>query len=397
MTATESPVSDQPINGGRINWRSALGDFLVAALILLAADLLLFHAGLYFPLVEPDSYTGQRQRLALHYEEFTRGAEAAKDVVFLGNSMVGQGIQERVVTAELAAAGLASRAVNLGQGGSSPRSWYYILKNEEISGETTRLVVLGISPMALATDKNQNIDLNILKASITLNDIPSLVGSLSGLETQLAAVHGLLLKSLLFRHDVRDLVLNPGARRVAWAAERQKRANWSQHGRRNSSAVDLSSARLGPDGRLVQAELSPYLLSEPRLQERIERRFHIVRRVAQRNPRPMKIDPIHRKYLARIVERMNARGTVVAFAMVPGTPLPLPTRDTAAVVEFYETLKADGYKVLLWNDAEELDRLESRKYFLDMLHLNEDGADLYSAALGRFVADYLASTERNMP
>lgn len=365
-----------------------LDAFLAAGLLLVLADVALFHRGGYFLWLEPESYSGevlkQARRLASSIETFP----GRRRIVMMGDSLTGAGIQERQLEEELAERGSRYAAINLAIGGATSRSWYLLLKNGLAPADTTEIVVLGIHGGLLrATSDNLGLDLKIVKTHLRVTDAWPLASSYQGLEKRFEVFSGVVFRGLLFRDDLRQYLEEPGRRHRELAARRS--AGEEHPARENRSKHDLLSARLGDDGRLVAGELAPFLRRRHQLRGRIERQLR--RRADFRagrgqagTRRPLDAGKV--RSLERLVEVMHARGIRVVFSTLPRSPYPLRELDASVVERLAGDLARRGADVVLWHDAELIRRLESPEFFRDSQHLNAAGAEIYTRDLARFLA-----------
>ncbi len=103
-----------------MRWLKQLGDLLLAGLLVAFADGVLFHAGVYFPLLRPESHSGE---VARHERRLGRSIEAGPGrnrIVVMGNSVSAAAIQEGQLEAGLNAAGLPFHAVNMAAPSTAP-------------------------------------------------------------------------------------------------------------------------------------------------------------------------------------------------------------------------------------------------------------------------------------
>ena len=372
-------------------WES-FRDIRWALVLWLMLDAVLFHGGLYLHFVHPFSYSGQRERFAERFDLSRQEFRKHSHVVFLGNSMIGQGVQEDVILKQFEDAGLRRRPINLAQGGSSPRAWFHMMRHSDVEIRNTSMLVLGVKQGALREGKESAADLEILKSTLRFNHLRDLEASYQDPELARQVVVGGFFRSTLFRRDLRDLLLHPWQRfqllRNDARFTKTSAAHWT---RRNTSDWDLTSVQVDADGQVQADALHPELARRPGFVEPIVERIVVLREHQRVHAPPFHISEIHRDYLNRIVRTMHHRGVPVTFAVLPRGPFPLvpEKRDLQDLLDVITPLQGEGMAVHLFFEPSLLDQLEDPAYYKDLMHLNARGADLFSARLGTFLVGKL--------
>lgn len=378
-------------SGAKSIWE-AFRDIRWAVVLWLVLDAAFFHGGLYLHLVHPFSYSGQRERFAERFDLSRQEFRKHSHVVFLGNSMIGQGVQEDVILQQFDAAGLRRRPINLAQGGSSPRAWFHMLQHSDVQISNTSMVVVGVKQGALREGKESTADLEILKSTLCLNHLRGLEASYQDPELAKQVVLGGFLRGTLFRRDLRDFLLHPWQRIRLLRNDAQftktSAAHWT---RRNTSHWDLTSVQVDADGQVDVDRLHPELAQRPVFVKPIVERINILREHRRIHAPPFHISSTHRDYLSRIVRILHLRGVPVTFAVLPTGPYPLVKgkRNLQDLMDVITPLRGDGMAVHLFYEPDLMDTLEDPAYYKDLMHLNARGADLFSARLGTFLAGKL--------
>lgn len=368
-------------------------DVLLGLLLVLAVDVAAFHRGLYFRWLRPDSYSGRVEESSRRFAA-RRAATPFRQVAVLSNSTGGACISEAVVESQLQEAGWPLAVTNLAQGGSTARSFYLLAKHEAIDATTTAVVVLGLHPMGLEEDENKP-DLEIVKTRLELADAATLPLSFREAEKRLQVLTQVFFRTPLFRDDLRDLLADPQARAAAVRKARQEEDARNARGVRRaiSSRADLQSVRLDAAGELDLAALEPRIRNNPAL---VRQLGNVLKRRAQRGDAPgapMKIEPEQARLLEALVELLHRRGVAVVVAITPQSPYPLPGHHIETLEALLGSLRAKGLAVALYHDRAMLDRIENPRHFRDLLHVNVDGAEIYSRGLADFLAGAFASSE----
>ena len=379
--------------------RSSFADFLLALALVALADVALFHFGAYLPLLQPESYSGRVEWRNRRLGAMIDASPGVRRVVVVGNSMAEAGVRESQLEAELAGGGRRVEVINHTIGGSSPRSWYILLRNSRVSGDNTEMVVLVIHNALLrATRETRNQDVEIAKTRATIADAFALAGAHRDLESRLRVVSGVVFRTLLFADDVRQYLSDPARRHQQLAGSRARLEHWLRDGVRidNRSHEDMLSARLGPDGRLVFDELDDFLKSNANVRNRAERLLRQRQETRQamarghQRLRNVRADPGKLSLLGRLVQDMNREGIRVVFSVVPVSPYSLDRPSKIdPVADLVRDLKQRGADVEIWHDRRLLRRLQSPAYYRDTLHVNAEGAEIYTRGLGRFLASVL--------
>lgn len=367
-------------------WR-LFTDLILAVMLVVSVDAALFHGGLYFQLLQPSSYSGQIESSSRRFHATLEAFPDDPRIVIMGDSTAGSCVNEKQLDQYLDARGLDVYGINLSQGGSTSRSWYHLIANEQIFAENTRAVVVGIHPTALMEFDLLKPDVDILKTRISLGDLKTMVQGYAGLETRLEIASGVIYRLPWFRDDVRELLKNPAERLRIVRENRESEARFERGWRRQVlSDRTLSSARLGPDGKLVTQGLAPFIARDPMLQDALAQQ--ISRRGTERR-RPIQLDPLKKDLLRRLVELLDARGITTVFAVTPENAFPFAGHDVQDLEQTFDQLKAEGLDVVFFHDTEMLEKIEDPTYFRDQLHVNAAGAALYTEALADFLAPIL--------
>lgn len=378
----------------------AFRDVRWAVVLWLVLDVVVFHGGLYLHLVHPFSYSGQRQRFSERFDLSREAFRKHSHVVFLGNSMIGQGVQEDVIHRQFEAAGLRRRAINLAQGGSSPRAWFHMLQHSDVHIGNTSMVVVGLKQGALRRGKESTADLEILKSTLCLNHLRGLEASYQDPELARQVVLGGFFRGTLFRRDLRDLLLHPWQRAQMLRHDAQfTKVSATQWTRRNITDWDLTSVRVDADGRVDVDALDPELAKRPSIVKPIVERIAVLRQHRRLNAPPFHMAPIHRDYLNRMVSILQARGVPVTFAVFPSGPYPLTPgkRNMRDLMKVVTPLREQGMDVHLFFQPALLDTMEDPAYYKDLMHLNTRGADLFSERLGAFLVGRLQADSPTPP
>ena len=376
---------------------SKLDDFLLASLVVVLADIVLFHAGAYFPLLQPESFSGVVESRLRWVSGRLEAFPGRNRIVVMGNSKAQACVMESQLEADLAFNGLRYHVINMSVGGSTPRSWYALMKEGRITSDNTEIVVIGVTDMSIEAHKKEGLrDLDISKTRLKIGDALTMASAYREFEDRLEVFSGFFFRTPLFEDDIKQLLASP-ARRFRQIAASRKR--FSIEARiDNRSNRDLLSARLGKDGRLDVDKLDGFLKKRDNLRREVQGMLRHRKRLAaamaqgRRMVRNAIVDPGKLMMLGRLVEDLNARGIKVVLGVVPAFPYSM-TRPTEGdyLGNFFRDLERSGADVEVWHDLSMLRQLHSPRYFKDALHVNTKGAEIYTRRLAQFLGPMLAS------
>lgn len=367
-------------------------DVLGGLFLVLMADVVAFHAGLYESWLNPESYSGRVERTARRFDHLLAGSPW-RQVVVIGDSTTAHCIGEEIVESGLQEQGWPLSVANLSVDGSSARSIFHLLRHSKLDASNTALAVIGVHPMGMRNTEVKP-DLKILKTRLGLADLRTLPGSYEKLETRLQVASWILFRTPLFREDLLELIRAPRQRlnllekarreELALAAKGWRRANWSHK--------NLASARLAADGSLDIAALEPWIREKKGLPGRIEA---LLKRKVDPGPAttPMVIDAAQAALLKEAVRLLARRGIPVVLAVTPEGPWPVPGHPSGPIEALVKELAAEGRVVHLFRPADTLALVESPAHFKDLLHVNKAGAKVYSRALTTYLTAAFESSE----
>jgi len=302
---------------------------VLAAWLLVQA--LVFRTGLYWDLAQPSSNIGAVSHALFLLETAYR--PGTRTVLVLGDSRIGEGF-----SGPRASEGGDLHFINLSVPGSTPRTWYYLLREIDRRGYRYEAVVAGT--LYVPTDLRRSADWPLDR----LHQLPLL--GLRDLRDY-PDWRPILLPELVAQEDLRELLAHPLQRRK----DLRNRTIYADDTIRYPGRSD----RLPDD---FQATPSPPIPEE----------------LARENA------AWQYRWLSRLDQRAEAGGAVfLAFA--------LPRGPRAEVLPPRRLPDWPGIEVLpmdLFAD------LEAPAYFFDVLHLNGAGRERLSARLGERVRARLA-------
>jgi hypothetical protein len=353
----------------RDSWARPIAIYASAAVLFVAAEFLIFRTSFYRSALEPESYPAQVGLLLAAQRR--QPPSPANAVLVLGDSRIGEGFSATI--ANQTAPDLAF--VNASISGSTPRSWYYVLRELDPDASRYRAIVL---PLDNYRDEDgawswadYPIDLPIVAPALRLSDAPGFAASFHHTADRFYALRGALLQGFVYKDDLHALLANPRARFEKVAAYREHSAEW----RDGYTGRPESLAGLAVDWQ-QRAIRFPAGLSDAQRQE--------LSTAILRGADPQHGDTFrYRKYwLGRILERYRSKGARIVFARVPR--LPVARRDPANLPSAVEQLAAQ-YPSSIVLDENAFAPLEQPEYFVDSLHLNARGRAIFSRELAALI------------
>ncbi len=348
--------------------------------LFLIVEAAIFRSGYYDQYLEPNSSTGIFE--ATLRDEHNRIPAADKDVLVLGDSRIAEGFSSKIATQAGEALGYSYG--NAATAGTTPRCWYYLLRDLDPTRRRYQAIVLPIEDFYdednLEDIADRALDLRYVISRIRYSDIAEFTASFHSTEVRMEVLRGTLLKGLVYKPDVQNLIEHRESRLKEAKLFRDHHAGWidsygGNNGNLRGLAVDWDKMRFSatpPQSTAAAiARLEQNLLHETTAQTGQAAAFR-------------------RKWFGMILELYWGTSVKFVFVRVPRGPLIRPERLTQKQSSVVRELSARR-DVLVLNENTFVD-LEKPEYFFDALHLNSAGRPIFSERLGRVIAETL---ERN--
>lgn len=351
---------------------------LVSVLLLLFVDGIVFRTDIYEQFLSPRSYAGRVYLLAKHLAGGTE--DASTTILVVGDSRIAEGFSSREATAEV-----ASESVRFESGavpGSTPRVWYYLLR--EIDPEANRFMAVVLPCFAYDDAEiaenysNRQLDIRLLGPLLRLSDLVEFSSSFDSWDRREDAFLSNLLKGYGYKADLHDFLGDPRSRLELLAtAER----TWASS-RDNYSGKSETLAGLHFD-----AESKEFVFPEG-VPDAVQRRVKL-----ESLPKPVRagnaLARYHRRWYGKIAEYYEGSPTRLLVVRPPRGPwtemLPKTTQGMGAVRQ----LQQANLLTILAEDA--FIELERPQLFADALHLNREGRTIFTSRLAREVMSALNS------
>lgn len=339
-----------------------------------AADRLIFRAGWYGRYLEPDSSAGSLESQLYWLQN--RQVSQVPEVLVIGDSRVAEGFSARA-----AAAATNQRLYfwNFGVGGTTPRVWYYTLRDGDPTRRRFAAIVIALDRYSdedwFAEFEDRMSDQNYLVMRLGLGDCLDFAGSLRVMANRQRALAGCLFRGMVLRPDVQAFFDHP-ASRIAHADD------WLRNGLGYISGYggkpeSLSGLTIDWRKRTIHF---PDGVSE-------STRANVLKFVLPDSvPNVGALARYRRRWLGGIPDLYKDSPTRLIFLQLPRAPLVNP--NAQATAGFVESGSL-GPRVDVLPAGTFID-LERPELFADGLHLNHDGRPIFSARLAKQVDAILA-------
>jgi hypothetical protein len=343
----------------------------------LAAEFVLFHAGFYQLIAEPNSSNGLVQTF-LHNER-KRRLEGPHQVLAVGDSRMG--FFPKYANELQPPTGHTFATISLG--GSTPRVWYYMLRRIDPRVDRYEAIIIPVEDYEDADkwgdEADRLTDLNYLAGLTGWRDVFELAASFHDPDRRYRAIRATLVKGTPFQADFHDFLVHPGDRIQRTTAARKR-----------DSAPDFYNYR-GPDKGLEDYRIDwqsrtlvPPPGADPAVIDRFENRF-----LRERPPENGKFSAYLHRWFGRIYDRYRGTHTKLILIRLPRGPWVRPDQPAGNPRSSVREMARQPGVILA--PEHEFDFLERPELFMDELHLNGPGQEAFSKALGRMVQRVLAA------
>lgn len=346
---------------------------LAALAGLFALDAAIFRTNLYPSILEPESSAGQFE-LTLRRERLAQDKIGGNVVTGVGNSRFAY--YPRLANQLMAETGLNFRSA--GVAGSSPQSWYYLLRDLDPTAHRYQAIMIGVDDYDdedLADEPDLDIrSLHYAIVRLRIADALDFARSFHGLALEWQAFRGALFKGMALQSDVLSFLSHPARRIADVHLHHRGFEEWTyQYVESDKSVVGVSvdwstmTITYPPNADWLQREtLKNWLLHPPDPP-------------ANRG----RLAAYRRTWFGRIVDRYRGSRTKIVFVRLPRGPVVRPRQLDYHAPGVIREL-ASRPNVLLC-DEHAFESLEHPELFKDGLHLNLEGSTRFSQMLAREV------------
>lgn len=353
--------------------RRAVAGTLVGLIAFAVVEAAIFRSGWYGKYLEPVSMAGQMEYHLFWLRRMP--PQKVPDVLVLGDSRIAEGFSVRIASAAVAG---RVHFVNLAMLGSTPRVWYYTLRN--IGKDLNRFSAIVI-PFVRYSDldagedlPNRVSDLNFLAAHLHWSDCRDFARSFTDTEVRRDALAECLFRGVALRPDIYEFLSD--------IPHRLKRAkDWRNNGLAYSEGYtgrpeDLKGLTMDevsgtiqfpPGAKQSQIDTARATLTPPVV------------------PQTGAVTAYRRRWIGAILELLKTSPARVIFIQIPNAPLPLA--DSTVPAQFIDSVKVNPRLTVLPVDT--FRDVQRPELFFDGMHLNSTGRRLFSVELAKAVVPIL--------
>jgi hypothetical protein len=344
---------------------------LLCLLGFLALDAAVFHTRFYRAVLKPDSTAGLVESILT--AEITRPVHDRKQVIMVGDSRMG--FYPRFTDPLLPELGYTFRTI--GVAGSSPRCWYYLLREVDPTRRRYSAVLIPLEnydDAEISEDyANRIVDLNYLAGVLSWRDAWEFASSFRDPQLKLQALRGLFLKGLVYKRDFEDLLASPGRRWHEVKDLGPNEATW----RFGFQETDASLKDVHIDAKTGAVAGPPEVLAAHG--DALRARFF---NTAPAN-RGLEAEYLH-YWLTKICDYYQGSGTQVVFLRLPRGGFVRPDQPPLNSSSSVRVLsRRPGVKLV---PEHFFDDLEHPELFHDEVHLNGPGNERFSIEVAREVS-----------
>jgi hypothetical protein len=364
----------------RLKWARPVAVYLAAGIVFALLEGLIFRTGFYVNYVEPVSSTGIFEGVLR--EELQRKPLGRSEVLVIGDSRVAEGFSAPAANKARGDRGyfFANGAVP----GSTPRCWYYQLRDLDPTRRRYTAIVL---PIESYDDKDilenlsaRTLDLHYVVARLRYSDIPEFTLSFHSATERVEVLRGTLLKGFVYQPDLLAFFENPGKRLKDARAWREH--GWEWRNGYGGNEQDLAGLEVDWSARKVRMPDRLSLGKRQNLQSAL---------LAPPPPQTGTMAAYRRQWFGRILDLYRGSTTRLVFAALPRGPAPRPGEAALGTEHSIRDFVSQNLATLLPEDA--FRELERPELYFDHLHLNSRGRERFSAMLARLMRQELGPSD----
>ncbi|CAN5575131.1 hypothetical protein BH18VER1_BH18VER1_17470 [soil metagenome] len=335
----------------------------LALLITFCVDVAIFHSGFYQRFSVPLSGGG---RVALYaFAEKSRVTSATREVAVVGDSRIFEGFSAPLANELTAAAGY--HFSNLSPEGSSPRVWYYLLREVDPSATRYSCVVLPFHSDEWpegAPLRGTPVDRMLSAPLLRITDALQFAGAFEKRSDKFAAFAACILRGSAYRSDLANFLEHPLWRIAESRRQRNDAAVTFEHSMHPESAAGaVFNAETG------RAEVPPQYSRQ--VQSTIQNNTAVLQKEnAGTKPPGYWTGEIPGPYTLRIIDRYRRAGARVLMFRMPRGALGLQVSSRGLPKIPDAELRSHGAEIV---EQTAFFPLETPEHFFDGSHVNEKG------------------------
>ncbi len=365
---------------GKCAWAGPGATYLVAAALFVLVEGLIFHTGFYADYVDPQSSTGILEGMLR--DELKREPFGADEVLVIGDSRIGEGFS----------APLANRSrgdhgyyfANASAPGSTPRCWYYELRDIDPGHARYSAIVLPVEsyedvgpPENYA---NRTLDMHYVAARLRYSDVIDFTFSFENARERFEVLRGSLFKGFIYQQDLLAFIENPEKR--LWSV-----GQWRIHGpewRDGYKGRTASLSGLEVDWASKTVRLPAHLPAD---------QAAILKSALLSEPAPPTgaLEAYRRRWFGKILDLYEGSHTRLVFLALPRGPAVRPGGPPKGLSHSVRDLGQRRGVVLLPEHA--FESLERPEFYFDNLHLNSRGRERFSVMLAGLIRCQLGPSQ----
>ncbi|MCU1336473.1 MAG: hypothetical protein JWO19_2054 [Bryobacterales bacterium] len=336
---------------------------LLASVVAFAAiEGAVFHTGVYPWILNPDGSTGYLETILRHERERPKN----------GPQVLGIGDSRMILLPRISNQHTAETGYTFGTiavAGSSPRSWYYMLRDTDPTARLYRAIVLALESYDDAEkwgdEADNDADLSYVIVHLRLTDLWEYSRSFHAPKQQWKAARGILLKELVYKRDFENLLLHPVGRFNNVRLSRRDSFGWFYG---YSGPPDtVSDYRIDWETKTVTAPPN----ADPARVDGLKTRL-----LLPLAPQSGNQSSYLKYWLGKIHERYRDAPTRLIFLRLPRGGFVRPDQAPYNPHSSVRELAAQPNVTLM--DEHFFDSLEKPELFQDEMHLNGPGMNRFS-------------------
>lgn len=348
---------------------------LGAVALFFALDSAAFRTGWYASILELNSTAGFLQS-SLWVEQH-RTPSGASEVLALGDSRIP--LKPHVADD----AGTRLRFFTIAVPGTTPRCWYYMLREADPAARRYAAIVI---PFDTYDDRwwedprGREMDIRYLAPLVSFGDLFEFAFSYPEWRERGTAAATVLFKGMVYREDFQDFLVRHRWRLLVARDLKSRPSGWRYDAPWDSESL----AGIAVDWMAGTVSLPDHLSTE---------KAKAVREVLLQAPPPVNpaFAEYRRKWFGKILARYRGSPTRIVFVRLARGPVVRPglaTDPTSSIREF------GARPEVAIVDEHRFDELERPELFGDALHMNQSGAEEFSRMLAHEVAGILGGAAR---
>jgi hypothetical protein len=356
--------------------------FILTASLLtipIALDFVFFRSHLYLHVIEPESTAGITA-LAPFIVTAAYNTDRS-NVLVVGDSRVGEGFSRQIANATVGDQN-GLNFISLGMAGTTPRVWYYLLREIDVKRDRFSTIVLVLP--TLRSDEidelmpDRILDTAYLAPFLRIADYPEYADSFISEKARRDATLKTIFPPLALQRDVAGFLAHPLNRYKKSQLWRNEYPEWAAKYVGNLDAMPLLNDEQLRGNQNLPLNLAPTKNQELASYLELKRHLDVKLGTQLANAR------FYSEWLAKIAARYSGRSTRILIALAPRGPY------SEMLFQDAQNAQHRLLDINLFNSITVLPtyfstELERPQYFFDVLHLNKSGRAAFSAALSKSV------------